>query len=120
MPYSSACELLQIVAKLLESEYHVELVANVTLSLVKAHFNPIVANQNLLTIIDRVRTMALEQLTKLRDTVGYNLHGMGLMQSVIEEREGVQLFKDATRSRKQRNSKRRMKERATKRAIMTL
>lgn len=55
-----------------------------------------------------------------QDLVGYNLHGMAYMERIVESREGVQLFKDATKTRKQRNKSRRNKEKALKRAIMTL
>ena len=42
------------------------------------------------------------------------------MQRVVEEKEGIQLFKEATTSQKKKNSKRKNKERAIKRAIIAL
>ena len=42
------------------------------------------------------------------------------MQRVIEEKEGIQLFRDATQSSKRRNKVKRNKEKALKRAIMAL
>lgn len=42
------------------------------------------------------------------------------MQRVIEEKEGIQLFRDATQSNKHKNKIRKNKERALKRAIMSL
>lgn len=45
---------------------------------------------------------------------------MAYMQRVIEENEGIQLFKEATKSQKKKNNKRKNKEKALKRAIMTL
>lgn len=42
------------------------------------------------------------------------------MQRVLEEQEGVKLFKDATKNINQRKKIRRNKEKAVKRAIMQL
>lgn len=42
------------------------------------------------------------------------------MQRVIEEKEEIQLFRDATQSNKHKNKIRRNKEKALKRAIMSL
>ena len=42
------------------------------------------------------------------------------MQRVIEEKEGIQLFKEATKSHKKKNTKRKNKEKAVKRALITL
>lgn len=42
------------------------------------------------------------------------------MQRVIEEKEGIQLFIDATQNNKRKNKIRKNKEKALKRAIMSL
>ncbi|XP_046466507.1 WD repeat-containing protein 3 [Neodiprion pinetum] len=120
LPYSAVCEILKILPKLLKGDYQTELVSRLTISLVHAHHGPIVTSKELLTTLEMIKNLSLERITTLRDTVGYNLYGMAYTQRAIEEREGVQLFKDATKSRKQKNKVRRNKERALKRAIMTL
>lgn len=120
LPYSAACEILKILPKLLKGNYQAELVSRLTLSLVQAHHSPIVTSKELLTTLETIKKLTLERIGALRDTVGYNLYGMAFTQRAIEEREGVQLFRDATKSRKQKNKVRRNKERALKRAIMTL
>lgn len=42
------------------------------------------------------------------------------IQRVVEEKEGIQLFRDATKGSKHKNKARRNKEKALKRAIMAL
>lgn len=42
------------------------------------------------------------------------------IQRIIEEKEGIQLFRDATQSNKHKNKIKKNKEKALKRAIMTL
>ncbi|XP_053978447.1 WD repeat-containing protein 3 [Hylaeus volcanicus] len=120
LPYSAACEILQMLPKLLESDYHTELMARLALCLVQAHHGPIMATRELLPILETVKTLAMKKVSNLRDTVGFNLHGMLHMQRVIEEKEGIQLFTDATKSSKHKNRARRNKEKAVKRAILSL
>lgn len=45
---------------------------------------------------------------------------MACMQRVIEDKEGIELFKEATKTHKKQTSKKRNKEKAVKRAIMSL
>lgn len=42
------------------------------------------------------------------------------MQRTIEENEGIQLFKEATKKQRKKTGKKKRKEKALKRAIMTL
>ncbi|XP_043273092.1 WD repeat-containing protein 3 [Venturia canescens] len=120
LPYSAACEILQALPKLLEGESQIELLAKLALSLIQAHHGPIVANAELLPVLEDVRNLAMERITCLRDTIGFNLYGMAYTQRIIEERQGVQLFRDATKTRKQKSRAKQNKQRALKRAIMAL
>ncbi|XP_011505302.1 PREDICTED: WD repeat-containing protein 3 [Ceratosolen solmsi marchali] len=120
LPYSAACEILQMLPKLLKKQYQAELIAKLTLSLIQAHHGPIVTSQELLPQIEEIKSLALEQISALRNTLGFNLFGMTYIQREIEETEGVQLFKEATKSQKNRNSKRKNKEKSLKRAVMIL
>ncbi|EZA47881.1 hypothetical protein DMN91_003248 [Ooceraea biroi] len=120
LTYSAACDILQRLPKLLKGNYQVELLARLALCLVQAHHGPIVANKNLLFTLEIVKKLAMEKISALRDTVGLNLHGMIYMQRVLEEREGVQLFKDATKNREHRRKVRNNKQKAVKRAVMNL
>ena len=52
--------------------------------------------------------------------VGYNLHGFLYLQKNVEEKQEVQLFRDKTLERKEKNKKRKRKEQAFKRAILQL
>ncbi|OAD59414.1 WD repeat-containing protein 3 [Eufriesea mexicana] len=120
LPYSAACEILKVLPKLLQLNSHTELIAKLALCLVQAHHGPIVATQELLPILETVTTLAIKKVSELRDIIGFNLHGMMYMQRVIEEKEGIQLFRDATQSSKHKNKVRKNKEKAIKRAIMSL
>ena len=120
LPYSVACDILKKLPKLLESDYHTELMSRLALCLIQAHHGPIIATEELLPVLETVKTLAIKKVSDLKDMIGFNLHGMMHIQRTIEEKEGIQLFRDATKSSKRRNRVRRNKEKALKRAIMSL
>ncbi|XP_072756737.1 WD repeat-containing protein 3 [Anoplolepis gracilipes] len=120
LPYSAASDILQRLPKLLERDYHTELLSRLALCLVQAYHGPIVANQNLLPTLEIIKKLAVERISTLRDTIGFNLHGMMYMQRVLEEQEGIKFFRDATLNNEHKNKVRRNKEKAIKRAIMNL
>ncbi|XP_050445481.1 WD repeat-containing protein 3 [Cataglyphis hispanica] len=120
LPYSAASDILQRLPNLLKKNYHVELLAKLALCLIQAYHGPIVANQNLLPTLEIVKKLAVEKISTLRDTIGFNLHGMMYIQRVLEEREGIKFFRDATKNSEHKNEVRRNKEKALKRAIMKL
>ncbi|XP_020288110.1 WD repeat-containing protein 3 [Pseudomyrmex gracilis] len=120
LPYSAACDILQKLSDLLKRDCHTELAARITLCLIQAHHGPIVANQNLLSTLEMLKKLAVEKISTLRDTVGFNLHGMMYIQRIIEEKEGVKFFRDATKNSKHKNALKRNREKAVKRAIMNL
>lgn len=55
-----------------------------------------------------------------QDTIGFNLHGMLYMQRILEEREGIKFFRDATKTVEHKKKIRRNKEKAIKRAVINL
>lgn len=120
LPYSAACEILKMLPKLFESDYDTELMARLALCLLQAHHGPITATKELLPVLEIVRALAIKKVSGLRDMIGFNLHGMMHVQRVVEEKEGVQLFADATRNRERGNKRRKEKQKALKRAIMAL
>lgn len=120
LPFSVACDILNMLPKLLKRKYQAEIVTRLALTLIQTHHNPIVASANLLSTVEEIKTLAMEQITSLRDSIGFNLYGMLHSRHLIEEKEGIQLFKDATDKRKEKQKMRRNKERAQKRALMTL
>ncbi|XP_058809971.1 WD repeat-containing protein 3 [Phymastichus coffea] len=120
LPYSAACDILKILPNLLKSQYESELVVKLTLSLIQAHHGPIIASQELLPEIEIIKSLALQQISTLRDTLGFNLYGMAYIQKEIEEKQGIYLFKEATKNQKKKSSKRKNKEMSLKRAMISL
>lgn len=107
LPFPSVCEILERIPKLaISRKDQTEIICKVVLFLFRIHQKPITSNQTLLPVIGTL-IKCLHQLTvECRDMVGMNYYGLQLLQHDIEEREGVELFRDATRAKKQRDKKR--------------
>nr|XP_033322455.1 WD repeat-containing protein 3 isoform X2 [Megalopta genalis] len=120
LPYSVACDILKMLPKLLQSDHQTELIARLALCLVETHHNPIISNPELLHTLETVKILAIKKVSQLRDMIGFNLHGMLHIQRIVEEKEGIQLFKDATKNHKHKEKAKKHKERAVKRAKMSL
>lgn len=66
LPYSTACEILQMLPKLLKSDYHTELIARLALCLVQAHHGPIMTTSELLPVLEIVKTLTIKKISELR------------------------------------------------------
>ncbi|KAI4483042.1 hypothetical protein M0804_008097 [Polistes exclamans] len=120
LPFATACEILQMIPRLLKINFHTELLTKLTVFLIQAYHGPITSNQNLLLTLETIKPIIFEKISTLRDTVGFNLRCMLQVKCKVEEKEGVQFFKDATAKKEHRNRIRKNKEKALKRAIMSL
>lgn len=120
LPFTSVCELLNLLPPLIERGFQTELVCRIMIFLFRVHHKPIVNTQALLPVVGKLQQLAFSKVNHLRDMVGYNLHGLQFLQRELEAREGVQLFMDATLERRKKDQQKRKKERVARRAIMTL
>lgn len=74
LPYASACEILQMLPKLLKNEYQAEMLSRVALSLIQAHHGPIIANPDLFPVIQEIKNLAVKNVTSLRVIhINYNI-----------------------------------------------
>lgn len=114
-----------------------ELGCKVAMFLLRLHHAPIVANQLLMSTLEKLDKIMKRRVGDLRvssfncfkfrtiiinvsqDLIGYNYFGMQFLQRQIENAEGVQLFRDATVERKKGEKKRKKRENL-KRSIMVL
>lgn len=66
--------------KLLKRKYQAEIVTRLALTLIQTHHNPIVASANLLSTVEEIKTLAMEQITSLR-------------VSILREKIYIQIYK---------------------------
>uniref|UniRef100_A0A1Q3EWJ3 Putative wd40-repeat-containing subunit of the 18s rrna processing complex n=1 Tax=Culex tarsalis TaxID=7177 RepID=A0A1Q3EWJ3_CULTA len=112
LPFSSVCELLERIPKLTQTRQdQTEIICKVVLFLFRIHQKPIVANQTLLAVIQELLGKLQSAIHELRDMIGVNHHGMQLLQREAEANQGgLDLFRDATKSRRLKNQRRKRKE----------
>ncbi|XP_071439850.1 WD repeat-containing protein 3 [Hetaerina americana] len=121
LPFPWACRFLQATPDLLKhSGPDAELICRTLLFLVRVHQAPLIGASHLYLLVTNITKLAFEHIKKIRDVVGYNLHGLEFLQREIEVREGVQLFREATLDKLEKDKKKKRKERAIKRAILRL
>ncbi|KAH8358999.1 hypothetical protein KR093_003792 [Drosophila rubida] len=115
LPFSIVCELLERLPTLINQRPdELELLCRVTVFLFKVHMKPIAASKTMKPLLIKLLGLLKRDVQQLRDVMGYNLHALSLLQSEVEQREGVQLFREATQTRRKNEKKRRQ---ATKRRI---
>lgn len=108
LPFSTVCEVLERLPTLLtQRPDQLELLCRVTIFLFKVHMKPISAAKNMKPLLVKLLSMLKRDVGQLRDVLGWNLHGLALLQTEVEQRDGVQLFREATQTRKKRDKKRR-------------
>lgn len=120
LPFNIVCELLEKLPDLADKRKdHTELICKVVLFLFKIHHKPIVNHQVLLPSIQQLIKNIESSIVDLRDMIGGNFYSMSLLQRRIEDRDNVELFKDATKARKLRD-KRNKKRQIAKRVHMQI
>lgn len=120
LPFSNVVDILERLPKIAETRKdEIELISKVVLFLFRIHHRPIVTNQVLLPSIQSLIKHLEGAVIEARDMIGENLHAMSLLQRRIEGQDKVELFKDATRTRRMKNQKNK-KKRIAKRVHMEI
>ncbi|XP_068155815.1 WD repeat-containing protein 3 [Drosophila tropicalis] len=108
LPFSTVCEVLERLPVLIaQRPDELELLCRVTIFLFKVHMKPIAATKTMKPLLMKILGLLTNDVNQLRDCLGWNLHGLSLLQTEVEQREGVQLFREATQARRKREKKRR-------------
>lgn len=120
LPYTSVCELLPQFVPLLGRKLHSDVVCRALVFLIRVHHRPLVTNPSLLPLIQKLNSLAMQRITDFRDLIGENVYGLMFQHREMEAKEGVKLFWDATKARKEREKKKRKREKAIQRALLKL
>ncbi|XP_059621938.1 WD repeat-containing protein 3 [Phlebotomus argentipes] len=107
LPFTSVCDIIRRIHVLAEKRRdQTELICKVVLFLFRIHQKPIVANHVLYRDIKKMIRKLQEVVQELRDMIGMNYYGLRMMQRQIEESEGVELFKEITKKRQEKDKRR--------------
>ena len=120
LPFHYVGRLLKLLDRLLERGWETELVTRIVLFLVRLHHGPLSSAGTLLPIVNHLKERTRLGVDRVRDRVGFNLAALQLLQRELEERQSVHLFSDASDRVKNKRKQRQNKDKAVRRAILTL
>ncbi|XP_014254086.1 WD repeat-containing protein 3 [Cimex lectularius] len=121
LPFHLVTFMMELLPKLLSNPLTTEVACKTVLLLLKVHNGPITADIAKFQMIEKIQEPAMATIKQFKDMVGLNLYGLKFIQRNLEEKEGIQLFKDAEIEHKQKEKLKRKKEKVTKAVhIMTL
>lgn len=115
LPFDTVVELLQSIPPMTKQRKdRTELICKCVLFLMRIHQKPIVANQTLLPVLQSIIGTLRSAVVEQRDIIGENNHALQMLQRDCEARDGVELFRDASKAKK-KTDKRNKKRQLTKR-----
>ena len=89
LPFSSALALLDFLSGWLEKGEKVELTCRLASLIVRLHYAQLGATANARGTLLKIRPMLRDRARSFRDTLGFNLAGLGMWQMRVEENVGV-------------------------------
>ncbi|KAG7168984.1 WD repeat-containing protein 3-like [Homarus americanus] len=120
LPLDRILELLVVIKGLLEHDWDVELASRILVLAVRINLPQLLASAKAAPIIHALAYLLPKKTLQLQDMVGFNLAGLRHMKDRIEQRSETQLFAEASQKVKEARRKRKKKERAVKRVLMTI
>lgn len=115
LPFSTVCDILKRMPHLIKTRKdQTELLCKVVIFCFKVHQKPLMTNQTLLPTIRDIQEQLESSIIDLRDMIGFNLYGFQMLQREIESNEGVELFRDASKEKRE-HEKKKKKRQLTKR-----
>jgi len=120
LPLDIVKQLMEILLELLRQQMEIETVCRCLLFLLEIHHGPIMANKSFEDTVVQLSAVMEHQISRVREMTGTNLAGLRFLCGRLKEREDTELFADATLRVREKNKKKRRKEKALQRAVMSL
>lgn len=105
LPFDFVTSLLILLDEFLEKGWEIEYCCRCLFFLMRVHHAQIVANNSLLSVVDKLRNNAVEKVTELKDQVCFNAAGLDFLQQQMQSKEQVTFFADATGRLQQKKKK---------------
>lgn len=120
LPLDRILELLVVLKSLLERSWEIELVGRILVLACRINLPQLIASAKAAPIIHALARILPMKLNNLKDMVGFNLAGLRHLSNRMEQRSEDQMFAEAVTKVKSKLQKRKKKERAVKRVLMTI
>ncbi|XP_065906408.1 WD repeat-containing protein 3-like [Dysidea avara] len=95
MPFSYMPHILTLLNHWIKSGWEVELSCRCLFFLLRVHHAQLVSSQELLPLMEELRQHTTEQVTKLKDMVGFNMAGLQFLRRQLDA-QGQPVFADVT------------------------
>ncbi|XP_068236642.1 WD repeat-containing protein 3 [Palaemon carinicauda] len=113
-------ELLVVLKSILERGWEVELAGRILVLACRINLSQLLASAKAAPIIHALAKLLPEKLNELKDMVGFNLAGLRHLADRMEQRSEDQMFAEATMKVKSKQQKKKKRDRAIKRVLMTI
>uniref|UniRef100_A0A336KWX1 CSON000766 protein n=1 Tax=Culicoides sonorensis TaxID=179676 RepID=A0A336KWX1_CULSO len=111
LPFSAVCDMLKRMPHLIQTRKdQTELLCKVVLFCFKVHQKPLMNTQSLLPTIREIHEKLDAAIVALRDLIGFNMYGLTMIQRQIESNDGVELFRDASKEKKEHDKKKKKRQ----------
>ncbi|GAB6030553.1 Dip2/Utp12 protein [Chamberlinius hualienensis] len=120
LPFSYVMQLLQVLERLLDRGWNVELCCRCLFFLLRVYHNQITTSEALLHVVDKLKTNAMERVRQMRDCLGFNIAGLQCLQKELESKNELRLFLDATQKFNEKMKRKRKKEKLLERTILIM
>ncbi|CAL4083170.1 unnamed protein product, partial [Meganyctiphanes norvegica] len=120
LPLDRILELLVVLKGVLERGWDTELASRVLIAALRVNLSQLLAAPRAAPVIHALAHLMPKCTQEIQDMVGFNLAGLRHLKDRVELRTETQLFAEATQRTKENRKKRKKKERAIKRALLTI
>ena len=121
LPFDVVCHLLEIVEKLLATRKgSLEIITRMFFFLVEIHYGPLAGAKALKPLLTRIRNLAEERLTEVKDLLGYNTAGLRYNLDLKDEREKAFEMMESVVKIKDKRRKKKQKEKSREITLMTV
>lgn len=120
IPFTAVCEIIPKVYSLAEERQdQTEMICKIVILLFRVHQKPISNNAVLYADIKLMIEKLKAILVGYRDLVGENLHALHMVRKKVEAKDGIDLFHDATKKKKGRDTHKKQKFNLKRRLVQS-
>ncbi|XP_071524074.1 WD repeat-containing protein 3 [Panulirus ornatus] len=120
LPLDRIMELMVVIKGLLEQGWDVELASRILVLAVRINLPQLLASVKAAPIIHSLAHLLPQKTLQIQDMVGFNLAGLHHMKDRVEQRTDTQLFAEVSKRVKDSRQKRKRKDKAIKRVLLTI
>jgi len=105
LPYRYVTELCKVLLTFLRNGWETEITCRCLMFLMRIHHGHMVSGDDLTTTLEGLNDVTMDQVSQMRDVIGFNMAGLGAILQEVEARENVQIFKESMENVKKRKKK---------------